>query len=153
MPVADIVSSQTRSKIMSRIRGKDTKPEMTVRKALHALGFRYRLHDARLKGKPDLVFPKYRAVIFVNGCFWHGHNCHLFKWPSTRKEFWKQKILGNSLRDRENIKSLKRDGWRVLIVWECALKGRKKLPTELVIDKIRDWLLSDSTEASIEGKE
>src|SRR5690606_10217746 len=131
-PLADVVSAEKRSQMMSGIRGKDTTPEMIIRKGLHARGFRYRLHDRKLPGKPDLVFPAYKAVIFIHGCFWHVHDCHLFKWPSSRPEFWKQKLTGNIEKDQENFAALERDGWRILTVWECALKGRTKLPVDAI---------------------
>ena len=149
--MTDVVDKKTRSRMMSGIRGKDTKPELLVRKPLFARGFRYRLHDKRLPGKPDLVFPKYKAVIFINGCFWHGHDCHLFKWPKTRPEFWKKKINRNIEVDIENHKKLYEHGWRILIIWECAIKGRTKLPLNQVIDKTADWLLSDSEGIIIHG--
>ena len=101
--MADVVDSAVRSRIMSNIRGKDTRPEMTVRRGLHARGFRYRLHDRRLPGRPDLVFPRCHALILVHGCFWHGHNCHLFRWPESRAEFWRGKINGNKARDAVNL--------------------------------------------------
>jgi DNA mismatch endonuclease (patch repair protein) len=107
--------------MMSGIRGKNTKPEIFLRKGLHAEGFRFRIH-APLPGRPDMVFPKWHAVLFVHGCFWHCHNCHLFKWPSSRPEFWRTKISGNLTRDEANITRLLEAGWRVGIVWECALK-------------------------------
>ena len=103
--MTDVVDRETRSRMMAGIRGKDTKPELTIRKAIHARGFRYRIHDRRLPGKPDMVFPRYRAVILVNGCFWHGHNCHLFKWPSTRVDFWKTKIERNREKDGETMQA------------------------------------------------
>ena len=112
---------------MSGIRGKDTKPEITIRKALFRQGFRYRLYDKKLPGKPDLVLPKYGAVIFVHGCFWHQHDCHLFKMPSTRQEFWYTKKV---------LERLHGEGWRTLIVWECALKGKNKLRDDDLIGKI-----------------
>ncbi len=121
--MSDIVSPETRSLMMSGIRGENTKPEMIVRKALHRMGFRYRLHDKTLLGKPDLVFPKYKTVIFVNGCFWHGHECKLFKWPKSNKKFWKEKITGNKLRDSKNCEQLDKQGWNVITVWECSLRG------------------------------
>lgn len=108
---------------MAGIRGKDTRPEMILRRGLHARGFRFRLHDRRLPGSPDLVFPGRRAVIFVHGCFWHGHGCHLFRLPATRQEFWRAKIEGNAARDALAEGALAADGWRVLSIWECALKG------------------------------
>ena len=128
---------------MSSIRGRDTKPELLIRRGLHARGFRYRVSDRFLPGRPDMVFPKYHAVIFVHGCFWHRHDCHLFKWPQSRSEFWKEKINGNSKRDESNIALLYEAGWRVGVVWECSLKGKKKLPLDSVIHDCSEWLLSD----------
>lgn len=126
--MADIVDAATRSRMMSGIKGKDTKPEMAIRKMLHAAGFRYRLHDKRLPGKPDLVLPKYNTAIFVHGCFWHGHeNCPLFRLPGTRQEFWSDKIGGNVKRDQSNSRALLESGWDVVTVWECAMRGRLKL--------------------------
>ena len=148
----DIVSPETRSRMMASIRGKDTKPELFVRKALHARGFRYRLHDRRLPGKPDLTFPKYRAVILVNGCFWHGHDCHLFKWPSTRQEFWRRKITRNRQRDEEARQALEKQGWRVGVIHECALKGKKRLDPDRIIDTTEKWLRSGQESLGIEGK-
>ena len=124
---------------MSGIRGKNTKPELFIRKALHARGFRYRLH-CDLPGKPDICLPKHRAVIFVHGCFWHGHDCHLFKWPSTRPEFWRAKIERNRAVDAAAEEALAEAGWRVAVVWECALKGRTSLPIGEVGDKLGEWL-------------
>ena len=122
----DVLTPEQRRFVMSRIRGKDTKPEVVIRHGLHSRGLRYRLHVAAVPGKPDMVFPKYRTVVFVHGCFWHGHNCSLFQWPKTRAAFWKAKINRNRERDREVLAELKADGWRALVVWECALKGRHK---------------------------
>ena len=118
---------------MSRIRGKDTRPELLMRQGLHGRGLRYRLHRAGMPGKPDMVFPKYRAAIFVHGCFWHGHGCSLFRWPKTRAGFWKTKINRNMGRDREALAALKADGWRVLVVWECALRGKHSRPISDVL--------------------
>lgn len=137
----DVVTPSVRSRMMSGIRGKNTKPELLIRKAMFARGFRYRLHDNSLPGKPDLVFPKYRAIIQINGCFWHGHNCPLFKWPSSRPEFWKEKITGNQQRDITNCQELERMGWRVLTVWECALKGKHKLPFGELMHIVVSWLV------------
>jgi DNA mismatch endonuclease (patch repair protein) len=112
---------------MSQISGKDTKPEMIVRKFLHANGFRYRLHVKELPGKPDLVLPKYNTVIFVHGCFWHVHeDCKYFKIPQTRSEWWKEKLYGNKERDEKKIEELKEMGWKVIVVWECDLKSKKR---------------------------
>ena len=149
--MTDIVSPQKRSQMMSGIRGKNTKPELQIRRALHARGFRYRLHKRNLPGKPDLTLQKYNAIIFVHGCFWHLHNCHLFKWPSTRPEFWKKKISGNKIKDEENIASLKKSGWRILIIWECALKGKERLDFDSVIGKIDNWLRSSQKFLEIKG--
>jgi DNA mismatch endonuclease (patch repair protein) len=137
--------------MMRGIRGKDTKPELLIRKALFARGFRYRLHDKRLPGKPDLVFPAYSAVIFIHGCFWHGHKCHLFKWPKTRKEFWRNKINRNRAVDRQAIKKLNEQGWYVLTVWECALKGKKRKPLDKIADRIARWLESGTNDLEISG--
>ncbi len=147
----DVVDKKTRSRMMSGIRGKDTKPELLIRKQLHKLGFRYKLHDRKLPGKPDMVFPKYKAIIFVNGCFWHGHNCHLFKWPSSRVEFWHDKITRTQEKDKENFDALLEKGWRVLKIWECSLKGKEKLPTETVIIKAVEWLKSEQKTGEIRG--
>ncbi len=148
----DIVDKKTRSRMMSGIQGKNTKPEVMVRKALFAEGFRYRLHDKNLPGKPDLVFPRYRAVILINGCFWHLHGCHLFKWPSSRPEFWKQKLEGNKTRDLRNIERLKQQDWRVLVIWECAVKGKQRLPFEDVIHRTSEWLRGNANWLEITGQ-
>lgn len=136
---------------MSGIRGKNTKPEIVIRKALFAKGFRYKLHDKKLPGQPDLVFPKYRAVIFVHGCFWHMHGCHLFKWPSTRQAFWREKITGNSERDKKNIITLQETGWRVLIVWECAVKGPARMDVEELSLHIASWLQGSRVSGELSG--
>lgn len=150
--MTDIVSRNERSAMMSGIRGKNTRPERLVRQALFRRGFRYRLHTKGLPGKPDLVLKKYRAVIFVNGCFWHRHDCHLFKWPSTRVNFWKEKLDGNAGRDSRNMAALRKAGWRTCVVWECALKGKVKLSIDAIIDRIDSWLKSDNPELDIRGR-
>jgi DNA mismatch endonuclease (patch repair protein) len=129
----DILTPEQRRLNMSRIRGRDTKPELRIRRGLHGKGLRFRLHQKNLPGKPDLVFPRYRVVIFVHGCFWHGHGCHLSKMPSTRPEFWRKKIEGNAERDRRVVASLIEDGWRVLTIWECALRGTARRAEEDVL--------------------
>ena len=151
--MTDVVSPQVRSRMMSGIRGKNTRPELLIRRSLHRLGYRYRLHSSKLPGKPDLVFPRYRAVIFVNGCFWHGHDCHLFKWPSSRAEWWRAKIARTRATDAANRKALAQAGWRILDVWECALKGRTRQPLELVIGQIDAWLPADSPALVIRGSD
>ena len=121
--MADVHTKKQRSYNMSRIRAKDTKPEMLVRKFLHANGFRYKLHDKTLAGKPDIVLPKYRTVIFVHGCFWHGHtNCKYFIVPKTRTKWWLAKINRNKANDEKAQKALRKEGWKVINVWECSLK-------------------------------
>ena len=138
--MTDIVDTQTRSRMMSGIKGKDTQPEMLVRRRLHSLGYRYRLHVPELPGRPDLVFPSRKAVVQVQGCFWHHHHCKYFKWPSTRKEFWRSKLEGNEVRDSRNLYELKRLGWRVLIIWECAIRDGS---LDAVISEATSWLDSD----------
>ncbi len=138
--MTDVVDKKTRSRMMSGIRGKNTKPELLIRKALFKKGYRYKLHDKSLPGKPDLVFPKYNAVIFIHGCFWHGHDCHLFKWPSTRRKFWKTKITRNGEVDARNYKALKKEGWRILTIWECSIKGKNQIGVENVVDQAENWL-------------
>ena len=135
---------------MAAIKGSHTKPEMLVRKAMHSAGLRYRLHPRDLPGKPDLVFPRYRAVIFVNGCFWHQHDCHLFKWPATRHEFWRAKIGRNVENDAKAISALLKAGWRVATVWECAIKGRTRLDAE-AIHRLAAWVRSDEETKTIRG--
>jgi len=138
---------------MSGIRGKDTKPELVLRKGLHAMGYRYKLNDPKLPGKPDLVFPRFGAVILINGCFWHGHDCHLFKWPRTRPGFWRTKIDGNRRRDQIVHEQLIAKGWRVLRVWECALKGKYRLGLDSILEESALWLESNTKERDIRGHE
>jgi DNA mismatch endonuclease (patch repair protein) len=135
--MADVHDKATRSYNMSRIKNKDTKPEMLVRKFLFANGFRYRLNDKKLPGKPDIVLPKYKTVIFVNGCFWHGHeNCKYFKLPATRTEWWKAKIEGNIKNDTIKHTLLREAGYKVMVIWECEVKN--KLIFDTIIDGIRN---------------
>ncbi|WP_379655037.1 very short patch repair endonuclease [Pseudoxanthomonas sp. UC19_8] len=131
---------------MSGIRGKNTRPEWIVRRALHARGFRYRLHVRDLPGRPDIVLPKHRAVIFVHGCFWHGHDCPLFRWPKTRPEFWQAKINRNRANDTKHQSELRADGWRVGIVWECALRQYVDVGVILA-----EWIDSDRVACEIRG--
>jgi|SRR5581483_6686995 len=140
--MTDVLSPTQRSHCMSRIRGRDTRPERLIRKGLFALGFRYRLHQRNLPGCPDLVFPKYSAVIFVHGCFWHKHECELFKWPKANSEFWRRKITRNCANDEKNLTKLEQAGWRTLIIWECAIRGKRQLDCPKVIDRIAGWLCS-----------
>lgn len=148
--MTDVVDSETRSRMMSGIRGKDTRPELEIRRQLHKLGFRYKLHDKQLPGKPDIVLKKYQAVIFVHGCFWHRHNCHLFKWPKTRPEFWKKKINRNYENDLKALNNLQTSGWRVCLVWECSIKGADK-NIQTVAATIASWLKSNNPILEISG--
>lgn len=148
--MTDVVDVKTRSRMMSGIRCRNTRPEMLIRIRLHKNGFRYRLHDKKLAGKPDIILKKYRAVIFIHGCFWHKHECHLFKWPKTRPEFWRDKINGNFSNDQKTVAALKSSGWRVCIVWECALKG-KKANLDTAIAKITAWLAGAESSLELAG--
>ncbi len=150
---ADTVTPDVRSRMMAGIKGRDTRPEKAIRSALHRLGFRFRVHRKDLPGKPDIVFPKHRAVILVHGCFWHGHDCHLFKWPKTRSEFWRHKINSNVARDGRNLEALLDSGWRVATIWECALKGRSRLPDDVMAERCAAWLESDEPEMDMGGDE
>ena len=134
--MADVHTPEQRSYNMSRIRGKNTKPEELVRKYLFSQDFRYRKNDARLPGKPDIVLPKYKTVIFVNGCFWHAHeSCKYFVWPKNNADFWKKKIEGNIQRDNSNYRLLAQQGWKIIVVWECELK---KKVVEQTLEKLAE---------------
>ena len=148
---ADTVSSAVRSRMMAAVRGKNTKPELAIRSALHRRGFRFRLHRKDLPGKPDLVFTGRNAVIFVHGCFWHGHDCHLFRWPKSREDFWREKIGKNIERDRQQRLALAETGWRIGTVWECALKGKTRLPFDSVVNQCSIWLKSDIKTLEVSG--
>jgi len=142
--MVDVVDSATRSRMMSGIKGRNTKPEILIRRLLHLHGFRFRLHVRDLPGKPDIVLPRYNAVVFVHGCFWHGHECPLFKWPSTRPDFWREKIERNRANDNKAKEALLSAGWRVGIVWECVLRGRDK-NIEGVAKHLSDWLCQNDS--------
>lgn len=140
--MADSLTPQQRSAQMSRIRGTNTKLEVLVRSALHARGFRYRLGGAGLPGKPDIVLRKYGIVVFVHGCFWHGHNCPLYRLPKTRPEFWAAKIESNKARDARVESQLRESGWRVELVWECSLRGVKEIDRALFFDQLAERIRS-----------
>ncbi len=137
--ITDIYNKEKRSDIMSRIRGRETKPEELVRKFLFSKGFRYRINDKRYLGKPDIVIPKYRAIIFIHGCFWHGHeNCKASKLPETNTDFWKNKISDNKARDQKNIEKLRNEGWNVILIWQCEIKNKtnREKRMELLLGEI-----------------
>lgn len=140
----DVHDRKSRSYNMSRIRGKDTRPELLIRRELHGNGFRYRLHDSRLPGKPDIYLPRYKAVVQIHGCFWHGHECEAFRWPATRQQFWRDKILRTRENDIRNQSLIQQAGLRNAIVWECALKGRTKQPLSAVVSELCRWLRWES---------
>jgi len=134
----DVFSKEDRSRVMGAVKGKNTAPEIEVRSILHRLGYRFRLHRKDLPGKPDIVLPKYKTVIFVHGCFWHRHpKCKYASMPATNVEFWTEKFSRNVDRDKRNIKDLKKLGWKVVVVWQCELKYKEKLERKLV-DKLTE---------------
>jgi DNA mismatch endonuclease (patch repair protein) len=133
--IVDKISVEARSELMTRIRSKDTKPELAVRSILHRLGFRFRLHRKDLPGRPDIVLPKYRKIILVQGCFWHGHTCRLASKPKSNQVYWARKILSNQERDRRTLASLKDAGWSVLELWECEIRAGRGL-----IERIVDFM-------------
>lgn len=130
--MTDVHNTEQRSRNMAAIKASNTSPEIYVRKILFAEGFRYRLHKKYLPGKPDIVLAKYKTVVFIHGCFWHKHLCHLGTTPKSNSEFWNKKLTSNSDRDLRNIKLLLDSGWKVVIVWECAVKGKLKLPEQIL---------------------
>ncbi|MEH6759114.1 MAG: very short patch repair endonuclease [Parasphingorhabdus sp.] len=136
---------------MAAIKGRNTKPELLVRKALHAAGLRYRLHGKDLPGKPDLIFPRYKAVVFVHGCFWHQHDCHLFRWPATRQDFWRAKLSRNVANDQRAEIALLKTGWHVSTVWECALKGRTRPDFTKAMQSLIAWIKADQQTITIRG--
>ncbi|WP_329848173.1 very short patch repair endonuclease [Stenotrophomonas sepilia] len=143
--MVDSLTPEQRSAQMSRIRGSNTKLEVLVRKGLHARGLRYRLGGAKLLGRPDIVLPKYRTVVFVHGCFWHGHDCPLYRLPKTRPEFWQAKIDSNKSRDARVQRELRAVGWKVIELWECEVRGQD----QVAIDRTLDRLAISITGASI----
>lgn len=147
----DVMTKEQRHITMSHIKAKDTSVEKKIRSALHKAGFRYRLYDKRYPGTPDLVLPKYYAVIFINGCFWHAHeNCRYFVFPKSNPDFWNKKFTRNKERDLENIKYYQEKCWRICIVWECAIRGKQsKHRIEDVKDQIIQWL-DESSEPILE---
>ncbi|EJL84697.1 DNA mismatch endonuclease Vsr [Pantoea sp. BIGb0393] len=151
--MADVHSQAIRSKNMRAIRNQDTAIEQRIALILKDRGFTYRVQDKALPGRPDFVLPSEKAIIFVHGCFWHRHHCYLFKMPATRTEFWSGKINSNVERDRRYIEQLREGGWKVLIVWECALRGKLQLADGALIERLEEWLLAatDSSEIDHQG--
>lgn len=138
----DKMSSMDRSRVMSRNRAKDTGPELSLRKAVFARGFRYRLYVKNLPGSPDLVFPKYKAVIQIHGCYWHAHDCERFSWPATNAEKWRKKFDRNRERDNENLKKINQLGWRQMTVWECAFREGSDYSSQKIVETVCNWLQS-----------
>jgi DNA mismatch endonuclease (patch repair protein) len=149
--VADVHDKPTRSRNMAAIRSRGSKAEMTVRRGLHRAGLRFRLHHRDLPGTPDLVFAKHKAVVFVHGCFFHRHDCHYFKWPEANAEFWKRKIERNVKNDETAFAKLRAGGWRVAVVWECALNGRHRLDGQGVMRALASWIRSDRVSLDVRG--
>jgi DNA mismatch endonuclease, patch repair protein len=149
--MADIVDAATRSRMMSGIRAKNTKPELALRKHLHWAGLRYRLHVSDLPGRPDIVLPKWRAVVFVHGCFWHGHACPLFRMPKTRSDWWSAKIEKNRDNDARAQVTLELAGWRTMTVWECSMRGGTAESPAQVASAVIDWLRSGLMTGEIGG--
>lgn len=147
--MADVVDRETRSRMMAGIRGTNTLPERALRQALHRRGLRYRLHDVRLPGKPDLTFPRFSAVCQVHGCFWHRHqNCRYATVPATRTAFWNRKFADNVARDERNEDALRAAGWRVATIWECALRGDR---ASVVAERVEQWLRGQDPVFSSDG--
>ena len=148
----DIVSPEVRSRMMRGIRTRDTKPEVLFRKGLHRRGYRYRLHPKGVPGKPDLVLPRYNVAVFVHGCFWHFHECSLFKMPTTRRDFWQAKLSRNRDRDQRVVGEIGETDWRLLTVWECAFRGPSRIGLDEVLGLVQPWLVSDSESLEIRGR-
>ena len=147
--MVDVMSPEGRSALMSRIRAEHTRPELQVRQYLWHQGFRYRLHGTKLAGRPDLVLARWQAAVFIHGCFWHRHEeCPLLRLPKTREEFWDQKLRANQARDMRSIARLTADGWRVAVVWECALRGN----TTQNLERLAAWIRSDERTTEIDSK-
>jgi DNA mismatch endonuclease (patch repair protein) len=149
--MADTVTPEVRSRMMSAIRGHNTKPELAVRKGLHALGFRYSLHSNRFPGRPDIVLPKYSAVIWIHGCYWHGHDCGAAKLPASNESYWHPKIARTRARDEKNSAAVAAAGWRYLVIWECCLRGKAAPGIERVLTLAADWLRNGKDSMEFRG--
>ena len=150
--MTDVHTKIIRSKNMAAIKGKNTKPEIKIADALRKRKIKFKTHLKDLPGNPDFVLKDFGAVIFVQGCFWHEHHCHMFKWPLSRTEFWKEKIHKNFLRDKRNERLLKQEGWWILKIWECTLNGKKKMDFDVLMDKVENWVRYEKCNKSISGK-
>ncbi|ATZ11878.1 very short patch repair endonuclease [Erwinia amylovora] len=148
--MADVHTSAVRSKNMRAIRTRDTAIEQRLAALLSELGLHYRVQDKALAGRPDFILPAWRAIIFVHGCFWHGHHCHLFKLPATRTAFWQGKIDSNVARDQRHIAELTASGWRVLLVWECALRGKTRLQEQEISTRLEEWICAAAGNGEID---
>jgi len=148
--MADVHSSEIRSKNMRAIRAQDTAIEQRIALLLKDRGFSFRVQDNNLPGRPDFVLTEHQAIIFVHGCFWHRHHCYLFKLPATRTEFWTGKINSNVERDRRYVRQLQESGWKVLIIWECALRGKLRLTDQDLLERLEEWLLAMPASAEID---
>lgn len=137
---------------MALVKIKGTEIEMWLRLRLHARGFRYRVNVHKLPGKPDIVLPKYKCVIFVNGCFWHLHNCHFFQWPKKNREWWEVKLCNNRKRDLDIQDKLREMGWRVMIIWKCAIQGRVRLEEDVILELVSSWIKNGGPLLEISGK-
>jgi DNA mismatch endonuclease (patch repair protein) len=138
---------------MAAIRSKNTKPEMLIRRGLHARGFRFRLHNKKLPGTPDIVLRRFHALIDIRGCFFHGHDCNLFRPPIQRRDYWEAKIEENRQRDQNNLVAQKSAGWRVAVIWECSMRGPSRIGIDAVIDTIENWLFSSEASLELQGFE
>ena len=147
------VNTKTRSRLMSGVRQKNTRPEMLLRSALHRAGLRYRLHAKGLPGTPDLVFPRFGAVVFVHGCYWHSHGCYKSTVPKSNRDFWEKKFRANRARDERKCNELLEHGWRVLVVWECSLLGKHALRLDDLVGEVNSWLKGTSEEHEISGRQ
>lgn len=147
--MADTVTKEVRSRMMSAIRAKDTKPELAIRRGLHALGFRYALHSRRFSGKPDMVLQKYRAVIFVHGCYWHGHDCGEVKPAASNRSYWSPKILKNRERDAQNLAAVEAQAWRHLTIWECSFRRKGPKALEETVRTAANWILHGASSAEV----
>ena len=149
--MVDVLTAAQRRLNMSRIRNADTAPELLIRHELHKRGYRLRLHRKDLPGRPDLTLPKYKSVILIHGCFWHGHECPMFKVPATRQEFWAAKVRKNRERDAFVLSSLAAMGMRTLVLWECAVKGPRRKTLEAVLKEVAAWLEGGDARGEIMG--